>query len=315
MIGMGLKKLAEQNGMTVDSGVAYGSLRGYATTLSEGSGWKRIDIATCFGEDTQAISMEAEVRKVDVQKEYWIQQLTFGPKAISVVFQDTIGTMKKLEAFIDWFYPLLEQFGAAHIGVCVECRQEAIGGSWYLIDGIAYYVHEACGQRVCAALAEQDQQRKDADDGSYVQGLLGALAGAALGAVVWALVLLGGYVASIVGFLIGWLAEKGYNLFRGKQGKGKVAILILAIILGVVLGTLVADGFSVAQMIESGEMTGLVNGDIPYLILDNLLYNPEYQSAAFQNIGMGLLFAALGVFTLLRNTGKAVADVKCKKLR
>lgn len=310
MIGMGLKKLAQQNGMTVDSGVAYGSLRGYATTLSEGSGWKRMDIATCFADATRAIALESEVRKVDVQKAYWIQQLTFGPKAISVVFQDTIGTMKKLEAFIEWFYPLLEQFGAAHIGVCVECGQEAIGGSWYLIDGIAYYVHEACGQRVCAEIAEHDQQRKDADDGSYVQGLLGALAGAALGAVAWALLLLAGYVASLVGLLIGWLAEKGYNLFHGKQGKGKVVILIIAIIFGVVLGSLAADGISVAQMINSGEMTDLAYGDIPYLILDNLMYNPEYQSAAFQNIGMGLLFAALGVFGLLRRTKQEVSAVR-----
>ena len=38
MIGSGLKKLAQENGMTVSNGVAYGSLQGYAATLSQGRG-------------------------------------------------------------------------------------------------------------------------------------------------------------------------------------------------------------------------------------------------------------------------------------
>ena len=38
MIGSALKKMARENGMTVQGGVAYGSLRGFAATLSEGSG-------------------------------------------------------------------------------------------------------------------------------------------------------------------------------------------------------------------------------------------------------------------------------------
>ena len=41
LIGSGLKKLAKEYGMTV-SGVAYGSLGGFAATLSEGAGFKRI---------------------------------------------------------------------------------------------------------------------------------------------------------------------------------------------------------------------------------------------------------------------------------
>ena len=34
----------------------------------------------------------------------------------------------------------------------------------------------------------------------------------------------------------------------------------------------------------------------------------EYQMATLQNCGMGLLFAFLGVFALLRKTGKEVKD-------
>lgn len=48
MIGSGLKKLAKQNGMSVSNGVAYGSLKGFATTMSEGNGYKLFEISTTF---------------------------------------------------------------------------------------------------------------------------------------------------------------------------------------------------------------------------------------------------------------------------
>ena len=315
MVGTGLSKLAKENGMYIDSGVAYGSLMGFATTLSEGSGWKRIDITTRFADPSQTTALQTAVNAVDIRKEYRVRELVITPKVISIIFHDNPGTMKKLEAFIAWFYPMLQQYGASGANACIECGSDATAGSWYLIEGIAYYFHESCAQQVCAAIEESDKQRKEADTGSYVQGLLGALGGAALGAVVWALVLMGGYVASIVGLLIGWLSEKGYNLLHGKQGKGKVAILILAIIVGVLLGTLAADGITLAQMIGNGEIEGAVYGDIPAIIMTLLLEDAEYSGATLSNVGMGLLFAGLGVFALLRKAGKEVADVKVKKLR
>ena len=86
--------------------------------------------------------------------------------------------------------------------------------------------------------------------------LLGMAAGAALGAVVWAIVLSFGYIASLVGLLIGFLAEKGYSLCKGRQGKGKIAILILAVVFGVVLGTFIGvgvlKGSPVGPLIGSG---------------------------------------------------------------
>ena len=41
-----------------------------------------------------------------------------------------------------------------------------------------------------------------------------------------------------------------------------------------------------------------------------LMEDAEYRSATIGNILMGLLFAALGVFALLRKAAKEVADVK-----
>lgn len=315
MIGSGLKKLAKQHGMTVSDGVAYGALMGYATTLSEGAGYKSLCIATKFTEAGQQDALLAAANAADISKTYRVQDLAASPANLQIVFHDNPGTMKKIEEFIQWFYPLLEQHGATKADVCAECGTPAGDCGWYLINGIAYRMHDACAQHAEGEIRQEEQTCKDEDTGSYFQGAVGAFLGAALGAVVWGLVLYFGYVASLLGLLIGWLAEKGYNLLRGRQGKGKIVILILAIIFGVLMGTIVPDVVVLAQMIGAGEIEGAVYGDIPALLIWLLQADSEYAGAVGGNILMGLLFAGLGVFALLRKTAKEVSSVKFKKLR
>ena len=86
--------------------------------------------------------------------------------------------------------------------------------------------------------------------------------------------------------------------------------LLVAIIFGVLLGTFAADAFTLMGMISDGELGAYGYGDIPWLIGFLLESNSQYVSATLSNIGMGLLFAALGVFSLLRNAGKEVSGVK-----
>lgn len=310
MIGSGLKKLAKENGMKVSNGVAYGSLRGYAATLSEGSGYKQIVLTTKFSDPVLLNRLQEQINRRNITREFRVQKLTFAPNGISIVFTDNPGTMKKIGAFLDWFMPMLPSAGASDVNTCTECGCQLTGGCWKLIDGVAFHLHESCAEKVRREIDEDEDARMQADTGSYAKGALGAALGALLGAVVWAIVLNIGYVASIVGLLIGWLAEKGYHLLHGRQGKGKIAILIAVIILGVLFGTFAADAITVAGMIGAGELPGLEYGDIPAFIVLMLTESPEYASGVLGNILMGLLFAALGVFTLLRKAGKEVAGTK-----
>ena len=311
MIGSGLKKLAKENGMTVAHGVAYGSYKGYALTMFEGNGWKALEFATRIPEPAAEDTLKRRLNEVNLSKDYRVRELNIGQRSIAVIFHDNPGTMKKLLAFLDWFMPLLEQSGATKVNICNECGCDTMGDdSWVLIDGVAHHMHNACKEKVKQELAAENQERIDEDGGSYLTGFLGALGGALIGAVVWAVVLLAGYVASLVGLLIGFLAEKGYNLAKGKQDKGKIAVLIIVIVLGVLLGTVAADAISLAQMINSGELYEFTYSEIPMLILFLLLNDMEYMRATLANSGMGLLFAGLGVFGLLRKTKKEVSGIR-----
>lgn len=310
MVGSGLKKLAAENGMKIAQGVAYGNLQGFAATMVEGSNIKILTIATRFFSEEQKNQMIQAANAVDVTRTYRVQKLDFGLRTIQIVFTDTIGTMKKIRAFVDWFIPLLRQYGAFGWNVCAECGTEITAGRWVLVNGIAYYLHEACAEKVSREIEEENTRQQEDATGSYASGTIGALLGSLVGSVLWAIVLNMGYVASLVGFVIGWLAEKGYNLFKGKQGKAKVAILIVAVIIGVLVGNFTADAFTLVGMINSGELPDVEIADIPSLILLLLLEDSEYLSATLGNVAIGLLFAGLGVFALLRKAGQEVAGQK-----
>lgn len=313
MIGMGLKKYAQENGLQIGHGVAYGSLKGYAATLFEGSGYKAIVITTKFANPEGIQQLQQMINSVNVTRQYRVQNLTIQPDSIRIVFTDNPGTMKKLTEFVDWFFPQLAQHGAMPVNVCIECGSMITGGCWKLIDGIAYHMHEGCAEKVRQQLEADHEIRQQEATGSYGLGAVGALLGAAVGSILWAIVLSLGYVASIVGLAIGFLAEKGYTLLKGKQGKAKVAILIVAVIVGVLLGNFLADAFVLFDMIQNGELPYDV-ADIPLLILAIFLEDGEYRGATLGNILMGLLFAGLGVFALLRKTAQEVSAPKFQDL-
>lgn len=315
MIGSAFKKLAAEYGMKVDHGVAYGILQGYAATMCEGSGWKRIVFSTRFLDPVQKTMFMDAIQAVDVKKEYRVTSLTVTPDGVLVDFYDNPGTMPKIRGFLAWFLPLLQQHQATAWNVCPECGYEVATGKWMLNNGVASYMHDACAAKAVRDVEGSNERRKQEDEGTYLKGAIGAGLGALLGAVVWAIVLLLGYVASIVGVLIGWLANKGYDLLHGKKAKGKVVILIIAVILGVVIGTLGAEAVSCAIEISQYPESGLTYADVPAVILVTLLESPEYGAYLVKNIGMGLLFAALGVYWLVFRTAKEVADEKIVELK
>lgn len=310
MVSSGLKKFATENGMKVAQGVAYGNLQGFAATMVDGANIKVITFATRFATEEQKNQLMQAVNAVDITRTYRVQKLEFGLRTIEIVFNDTIGTMKKIRAFVEWFIPLLQQYGAYGWNTCAECGSEITAGRWVLVNGIAYHMHEYCAEKVSNEIQEDNIKQKEERTGSYLNGIVGAVLGALVGSVLWALVLSAGYVASIVGFVIGWLAEKGYNLFKGKQGKGKVAILIVAVIIGVIVGTFALDAYEIMTMISTGEIEGVSIAQIPLIIFYTLIDNSEYLSYILSNVGIGLLFAGLGVFSLLRKAGKEVAGQK-----
>jgi len=83
----------------------------------------------------------------------------------------------------------------------------------------------------------------------------------------------------------------------------------------VLLGTLGADVMTLGQMMAAGELPGFTFGDIPMFITALLAEDAEYRGAVISNMGTGLLFAALGVFFILRQTARDVTGSKFRIMK
>lgn len=307
MIGSGLKKLAGEHGMTVAHGMAYGTLRGYYASMDEGAGWKRIVFAVKFPDAVKQGEFFALVNSRNLQKEFRVLKLEAADQALAVQFHDNPGTMKCITAFLDWFIPLLGQFEASGAGVCPYCGMELVGSlGWKRIGALAAPFHPSCATRLESQLNARLEETETGETGSYATGFLGALIGGLLGAIVWGALLNAGYLAAIVGFVIGWLAEKGYSLLKGKKGPGKIAILVVVVILSVLAGTLL--GYVLALTGSGWQWS-----EVPYL-LSVLLMDSEFLVSTLKDVALGLFFAALGVYSLLRRTSQEVTRAKVEDL-
>lgn len=143
--------------------------------------------------------------------------------------------------------------------------------------------------------------------GSVVTGFIGALLGAAIGAVLWAAVGMMGYIASIIGFAIAFLASKGYDLFKGRQGTIKMVVLIICVVLAVGAGTIGTAVWSIHEVYVE-EINALT--EIEKQLYDimpegefmlEVLGESELQTQILKDAGMGLLFGILGSYGLIKS--------------
>lgn len=315
MIGSGLRKLAKENGMRIDHGIAYGNLRGYAASLCDGSGVKQLIVTTKFPDPQQKTQWMSSMNAQNLNKEFRVQTWQALDDAIVIIFRDSPGTMKYIEKFFDWFFPLLNDAGATGANICTQCGSALDDGDcWKQVGAAAYHLHGRCAERMMETAAAQLQQSQLEDNGSYGSGFVGALLGGVLGSVVWGLVLTLGYLASVVGLLIGFLSERGYHLLHGRNGKGKLVILIVVLILSVILGTFLGEcGIVYRALLDEG-ITPTAGEVVTFLVMIVEL-EPAAMTEILANLGLGLLFALLGTYYMLKRTHRETSGMKMKDLK
>lgn len=318
MVGAALKKYAKEHNLKCDGGFAYGEVHGYAISMDDGADLKRLFIHTRLSEPEKKAELETMLGTSDLYANYRVQSNQVRESFILFIFHDKIGTMGLIEKFIDWLLPQLPQYGATGADICTECGTPMNGqGKWVLMDGIVQHMHESCLRSRSEAIRAQEGAAKENAEGSYLTGAIGALIGGLLGAVVWGFILNFGWMAGVVGLLIGFLAEKGYTILKGKLGKGKLFILIAVILVSVAAGTIFGEYLGLVREIKQEVYTGSYSATEYLLLL--IKENPEIQSAVrsdlISNGVLGLIFAGLGAFGILRKTGVEVADTKIKELK
>lgn len=123
-----------------------------------------------------------------------------------------------------------------------------------------------------------------------------------------------GYVVAALGILIGFAAQKGYEIMGGKPGKGKAWIVLLLVIVVVVVAHFIGDTIELYKLFEEEGFTNIEFKDVVDYYITLVQEKSEYRSIVIGNLLKGLLFAgagAIGIFLGLREEGKGnIATVK-----
>lgn len=297
MVGSGIKKYAKQNGLTVKNGVAYGIYRGYMLTLQEGSGWKSADFAISTTDELNGVlqSQLGQLLTDETRKEYRIMELGLSKTRLAVKFFDNPGTMGKMEAFIDVICNKLsacEVPGQNYCGHCGQPIDSALSAQEVMVGGAVCQMHDGCAssvERDMAAAWEEAQSQ-----GNMVTGIIGAILGGIVGMIPWAVASYFGWYVGWLGFLIGFAAKKGYELLKGKECKAKAIVIIIVSVLCVVLAAFA--GYLFLFMSEFN-LTFMESAELFFLVVSS---DSAALGEVLGNLALGLLFAGLGVFDVVR---------------
>jgi hypothetical protein len=146
MVAKGLKDYAKENGLKVSEGVVYGVVGGYMVTLKEGYGIKEVSVSGAIT-DESAKRITEFLQSKDASKNYRVANFKVMREGIVLEIDDTVGTMKKIKALLDFLPNFLRENGVLADGFCTACGNaiEATDASRVvLVNGMAHRVHEGC---------------------------------------------------------------------------------------------------------------------------------------------------------------------------
>ena len=311
MISKAYKKLGAAKGLKAINGVCCGKICGYTVTLSDGGGYKDIYIsAYTDGEAFECISAAAD----SLRKKYKLNAFEIKPEYFYIRFFDGIGTIKRIDGFINEFFPELSVWGVK-ADVCPHCKNSLDPtATAKLIRGRAVRLHSGCAEEIINGMREAEELTSSAESGAG-KGIAGAILFGLAASIPWAIVYALGWFVGWLGALIGFGVVKGYEKFGGKIKKPIIPVFALIIIVCVVFAQFLGDAIQLGYYINNGELYGSLS-DIPEYIKILLTEEPEYQTTVVKNIIIGLLFAGLGVYGIFRSLinqvkshSKSVADL------
>lgn len=175
----------------------------------------------------------------------------------------------------------------------------------YMVSGTAVKICDDCASRLGELESDGVSERK-AGSGSYLTGTLGAASGAVMGAILWILVARLGFVSSLVGLIMAFLAKTGYEMLNGRKGRGKAVIIAVAVFLGVV------GAVFTFYPIEIREALG---PELPFsfwlqTVMIGFVNDSEVFWLIMKDLGIGLLFAVLGSYGIVSGILKEADGAK-----
>ncbi|MBQ8549276.1 MAG: hypothetical protein IJ427_12325 [Lachnospiraceae bacterium] len=120
-----IKKFAKSNGLNIQHKTASGNLLGHVVTLSEGKEIVKIQMTTHFEDINKQQDFEEALNRKLLSRDLRVLELKFLPSGISSTLSYRYPTdIANVEAFVNYFFPLLNQYDAVHTADTQEVLQQ-----------------------------------------------------------------------------------------------------------------------------------------------------------------------------------------------
>ncbi len=145
--------------------------------------------------------------------------------------------------------------------------------------------------------------------GSYLLGILGAFLGMLLAMVPFVIVYFLGYIIFWLSFLFVVLTAAGYDKLNGRQGWGKIPVVLLFSTLGLVLGIFSEDIWFLATEYVN-DYYGLKYWEIPAVIWDILKEDAEYRRGRLVDLALSFGVMMIGMVSMIVHMVRGIKAAK-----
>jgi hypothetical protein len=333
MAGKTLKEVAKEKGLAFQSKAIFGWLNGYYITLRFFLDVIRLHVYLPAQQAAEEQSAKEEQHSInsarteavlaleDTLKEFKLARVrTINEgQSVGIEFRCNARFLKHLGEFMDTATRKLAENSIPTARVCSQCAKVMDHDEVpVLIKEDVFPMHDHCADDINRQEAWDGSKQK----GSLLPGILGAAMAAIAGAIPWALVFALGYMASIVGILIGLIVSKGYDLLHGRQGRVKIAVVLLFILLSVALGQVAGTSYQLSQYYDETKAGLSQYEEMAYSKTDAILLfwkedvwsDSETMREILSNFGLGVFFALLGCFKMFRQLARDTAPKRPRRL-
>ena len=120
-----LKKFAKTNGLHIQHKTATGHLQGHTVTVSEGKEIVTIQMSTYFENVNKQQDFEETLNRKLLSRDLRVLELKFMPTCIRATLSYRCpADVTNVETFVNYFFPLLIQYGAVRSGNTLETTEE-----------------------------------------------------------------------------------------------------------------------------------------------------------------------------------------------
>lgn len=223
----------------------------------------------------------------DLQKDNKIDDYELTKNEIKIALvEDSIYT---IDIFLSNLSKVLEEIEAKNI--CNFCENtENI--DLYVSSKVHSFLCQSCGEKLLTDLQEEKNIKP-----KYLLGFFASLVGALIGSVVWVVLGMLGFIASLAGYAIAYGAFYAYKKVNSKYTKLAIILNVVAIIIAFLFAQYSGIVFEVLREYKAD---GITFSDA-ILYTNYLFTNKEFIVALLPDFGFGILFAFLGSFRTIKD--------------